>query len=228
MRICLFADIHGNGAAFKAAYGMIVSEKADINIFLGDLCGYYYDQLDIFDMLKTIPNLRAIRGNHDVIFLNILEGNEGLRKTYLEKYGHSMEILLEKDVTELKAWLIKVPETYSPQDLNVICCHGSPWDVIDGYVYPDSPIEEFLKYSPDFFFLGHTHYPMKRSIQEKLIVNPGSLGQARNGGWPTYAVVDYYSQEISIKEVVYDKSDLIKQIDEAGDSKRYLRKILER
>ena len=69
---------------------------------------------------------------------------------------------------------------------------------------------------------------MKRSIQEKLIVNPGSLGQARNGGWPTYAVVDYYSQEISIKEVVYDKSDLIKQIDEAGDSKRYLRKILER
>jgi len=27
--------------------------------------------------------------------------------------------------------------------------------------------------------------------------------------------------------VVYDKSVLLKQIDEAGDSKRYLRKILE-
>ena len=139
-----------------------------------------------------------------------------------------MEILLKKDVTELKEWLSKLPETYSPQGLNVICSHGSPWDVMDGYVYPDSPIGEFLNYSPDSFFLGHTHYPMKRSIMEKLIVNPGSLGQARNGGWPTYAVVDYYSKEVSIKEVVYDKSELLKQIDEAGDDKRYLRKILER
>jgi diadenosine tetraphosphatase ApaH/serine/threonine PP2A family protein phosphatase len=99
---------------------------------------------------------------------------------------------------------------------------------MDGYVYPDSPIEEFLRYSPGCFFLGHTHYPMKRSIKEKYIVNPGSLGQARNGGWPTYAVVDYYSKEVSIKEVVYDKSGLLKQINEAGDNTRYLKDILEK
>ncbi|MCR4321638.1 MAG: hypothetical protein NUV74_15045 [Candidatus Brocadiaceae bacterium] len=103
-------------------------------------------------MLRTIPNLHAIIGNHDVIFLNILEGNEGLRKTYLEKYGHSMETLLEKDVTELKEWLITLPKIYFPHDLNVMCCHGSPRDVLDEYVYPNSPIEAFLKYSPDSFF----------------------------------------------------------------------------
>ena len=228
MRICLFGDIHGNGPAFRIACKAIVAESADLNIFLGDLCGYYYDQLDILDILREIPNLGAIKGNHDVIFLNILEGNEELRKTYREKYGYSMEKLLEKDVTELKEWLFKLPETYSPHGLNVTCCHGSPWDVTDGYVYPDSPIEEFLNYSSDSFFLGHTHYPMKRSIKEKYIVNPGSLGQARNGGWPTYAVVDYYSKEVSIKEVVYDKSGLLKQINEAGDNTRYLREILEK
>ena len=47
MRICVFADIHGNGPAFRIAYDMILSEKAAINIFLGDLCGYYFDQKEI-------------------------------------------------------------------------------------------------------------------------------------------------------------------------------------
>ena len=60
MRICLFGDIHGNGPAFRIACKAIVAESADLNIFLGDLCGYYYDQLDIFDMLREIPNLGAI------------------------------------------------------------------------------------------------------------------------------------------------------------------------
>lgn len=48
MKICVFSDIHGNGPAFRVAYEMIMSEKADINIFLGDLCGYYFDQKEIF------------------------------------------------------------------------------------------------------------------------------------------------------------------------------------
>jgi hypothetical protein len=41
-------------------------------------------------------------------------------------------------------------------------------------------------------------------------------------------VVDYYSKEVSIKEVVYDKSGLLKQINEAGDNTLYLREILEK
>lgn len=228
MKICLFSDIHGNGHAFNAAYGMITSEKADINIFLGDLCGYYYDQLDIFDMLRTIPNLGAIKGNHDVIFLNILEGNEDLRKAYLEKYGYSMENLLEKDVTELKEWLSKLPETYSPQDLNVICCHGSPWDVMEGYVYPDSRLDRFLDYPELYFLFGHTHYPMVRRIGDKFIINPGSLGQPRNGGWPTYAVVDCMAETVTFREVLYDKKELIARIDRIGDMNPYLKKVLVR
>lgn len=228
MKICLFSDIHGNGAAFQSAYKMIVSQQADMNIFLGDLCGYYYDQIEIFYLLSAMPNLIAIKGNHDVIFLKVLEGDEGLRQMYLKRYGYSMENLLDKDTTELAKWLSSLPETYLLEGVNILCCHGSPWDVMEGYVYPDSSLEDFHEQEPNYFFLGHTHYPMYRRIGDKVIVNPGSLGQPRNGGWPTYKVIDPSSKEVVTKEVVYDKAELRRRIDEIGDTNPYLKDILNR
>ena len=113
MKICVFADIHGNGPAFRVAYDMIISEKADLNVFLGDLCGYYFDQKEIFLVLKTVPNLIAIKGNHDLIFLRIIiNKDEELRQTYLKKYGNSMENLLGGDAEQLNQWLSGLPESY--------------------------------------------------------------------------------------------------------------------
>ena len=227
MRICVFSDIHGNGPAFRVAYDMIISEKADINIFLGDLCGYYFDQKEIFFMLQTIPNLIALKGNHDLIFLNIVtKKDEELRKAYLKRYGNSMENLLAQVTGELNQWLSGLPESYIHADSGLAFYHGSPWDPLDGYVYPDTPLEKFSDYPFSFFLLAHTHYPMVRTINDKLIVNPGSLGQPRHGGWPTYAVISYPSKKVIFREISYDKTDLIRQIDKLDGSNQYLRKVL--
>ena len=61
MKVCVLYEIHGNGPAYRVAYEMIMSEKADINLFLGDLCGYYFDQRENFLMLQTIPNLISLK-----------------------------------------------------------------------------------------------------------------------------------------------------------------------
>ncbi len=223
MRICVFSDIHGNIHAFRVAYNMIISEKADVNIFLGDLCGYYFNQYDILDMLQTIPSLIALKGNHDSIFLKIIEGDKDLRKNYLKKYGCSMENLLRDNNNDIIQWLSGLPESYISSDLDLSCYHGSPWDTMDGYVYPDSPLEKFLDYPISFFILGHTHYRMSRNIGDKLIVNPGSLGQPRDGGWPTYTVIDYPLKKIWFREVPYNKSEFLKRIEEIGDDNPYKR-----
>ncbi|KKR30043.1 MAG: MJ0936 family phosphodiesterase [Candidatus Gottesmanbacteria bacterium GW2011_GWC2_39_8] len=228
MKICIFSDIHGNGPAFNAAYGMITSEKADINIFLGDLCGYYYDQLEILDRLTAIPKLSAVKGNHDHIFLSIINGNSELGVTYMKKYGYSMENLLNNDTAGLVHWLSGLPESCAVADTAVSCYHGSPWDLMEGYVYPDSRIDRFLDYPELYFLLGHTHYPMVRHIGDKFIINPGSLGQPRNGGWPTYAVVDCMAETVTFREVLYDKKELIARIDRIGDMNPYLKKVLVR
>jgi len=228
MKICIFSDIHGNGPAFNAAYGMITSEKADINIFLGDLCGYYYDQLEILDKLTAIPKLSAVKGNHDHIFLSMINGDRELGVTYMKKYGYSIENLLNNDTAGLVRWLSGLPESCAVADTALSCYHGSPWDSMEGYVYPDSRLDRFLDYPELYFLLGHTHYPMVRRIGDKFIINPGSLGQPRNGGWPTYAVLDYDSMEVSIKEVIYDKSELIRRIEKVGGDNACLESILGR
>lgn len=226
MKICVFADIHGNGPAFHVAYDMIISEKADLNIFLGDLCGYYFDQKQIYEMILSLPHLVALQGNHDQIFLKVVQGDDGLRSDYLRKYGSSLEYLLEDDDPDLRQWLSALPESYSSETLGLACYHGSPWNPMEGYVYPDSTIEKFLDHSASFFFLGHTHYPMVKTINNKLIVNPGSLGQPRHGGWPTYAVINFQSEKVIFREVSYDKSELVRQINKLDISNQYLKKIL--
>ena len=226
MKICVFSDIHGNGPAFRVAYEMIMSEKADINIFLGDLCGYYFDQKEIFFMLQTITNLIALKGNHDLIFLRIMNNDEKLRQTYLKKYGNSMENLLGQDTRKLIQWFSDITEMYLCTNLGLAGYHGSPWDPLEGYVYPDTSLKKFLDYPFSVFILGHTHYPMVRTIDDKLVVNPGSLGQPRNGGWPTYAIIDFPDRDVKFREVFYDKNELIRQIDKLGRNSHYLKEGL--
>jgi len=228
MKICVFSDIHGNGPAFRIAYDMIISEKADLNIFLGDLCGYYFEQQQIYEKILSLPHLIALQGNHDQIFLKIVQGDEDLRKDYLREYGSSLEHLLENDNQELRRWLSTLPETYSFPALDLNCYHGSPWNPMEGYVYPDSSLEKFLNYTSSLFILGHTHYPMTRKINNTLIVNPGSLGQPRNGGLPTYAIIDCSSKKVIFREISYDKTDLIRQIDKLDGNNEYLKNILYR
>jgi len=210
MKICVFSDIHGNGPAFRVAFEMIMSEKADMNLFLGDLCGYYFDQRETFSMLQAIPNLISLKGNHDSIFLRIVNKDEELRQAYVKQYGNSMENLLCEDAGELIQWLSDLPESYLCDSLSLAGYHGSPWSNLEGYVYPDSSLEKFRNYPDSIFVLGHTHYPMVRKVKDKLIVNPGSLGQPRNGGWPSYALIDFPSKQVVFREVSYNKAELLR------------------
>ena len=140
MKLCVFSDIHGNGVAFKAAEKMLLNEAADMNLFLGDLCGYYHDQIEIFDRLRTFPNLFAVLGNHDQIFLDIKKGNAELAAEYLSKYGRSMELLLERENCQMADWLRALPKMLRIPKLGCLVCHGSPDDPLNGYIYPDTDI----------------------------------------------------------------------------------------
>ncbi len=226
MKICVFSDIHGNGPAFDQAYPKILTEGADLNIFLGDLCGYYFDEIEIFRTLVQMPRLIALKGNHDKMFLAARGGDHQLQESYLKRYGSSLKLFLERDHLELVRWLEKRPEFYFLKEFDVACYHGGPGNFTEEYIYPDTDLEKFRATSFSNFFLGHTHYPMHRFIGEKMVVNPGSLGQPRHGGWPTYAVVDLSKSLVQFKEIQYDITQLIRRIDERGDQTPYIKNVL--
>lgn len=177
-------------------------------------------------MLQTMPNLVALKGNHDSFFLRIINKDEELREIYVKEYGNSMENLLCEDQQGLIQWLQDLPGCYLCDNLGLSAYHGSPWNPLEGYVHPDSSLEKFRDYPGSIFVLGHTHYPMVRTINDKLIVNPGSLGQPRNGGWPSYAIIEFPSKKVVFKEVSYNKAELLARIDELGRSNQYLKKNL--
>lgn len=199
-----------------------------MNLFLGDLCGYYFDQIEIFEKLLSIPNLICLKGNHDEIFCRIIRGDTEAREAYLSKYGKSMELLLNADFSELISWLGSLPECCSLPEFGLSAFHGCPWSKLDGYVYPNSSLDRFLDYTDTKFLIGHTHYRMERTVGKKSIINPGSLGQPRDGGWPSYAVLDLPGKKIELKEVPYDKEAFIEQVKSKDRSKSYLIEVLQR
>jgi len=56
----------------------------------------------------------------------------------------------------------------------------------------------------DIILLGHTHVPMLARVGEKLVVNPGSCGDARGAeDLLTYAELDFSSGVASIYAIRY-------------------------
>jgi len=71
MKIGIFADIHGNIYAFENVWKELKKETCDHYLFLGDICGYYYYQNEIIEIIRSMKNLISIIGNHDDIFFAV-------------------------------------------------------------------------------------------------------------------------------------------------------------
>mgnify|MGYP001560547587 FL=1 len=207
---------------------MILKESADVNLFLGDLCGYYFDEFAVWEKLRTIPRLIALKGNHDEMFLSAADGNAGALEESSAKYGPAIKFFLNKNHTDMIAWIKKLPSSWEGPAAICGAYHGSPWDVLKEYIYPDASLKRFRNFRYPWVFLGHTHYPMDRSEGVVRIINPGSLGQPRDGHWPQFAVVDFSGANVRFREVQYDKDMFVREMRRKVPENHYLYDVIER
>ncbi|MDP8259070.1 MAG: metallophosphoesterase family protein [Candidatus Aadella gelida] len=227
MRIVIFSDIHGNSYSFKEIMRSISAESADVKVFCGDICGYYYGQNEIIDILRKEKDLLSVKGNHDDLFVKSMV-DEKLREECVKKFGRSYEILPKEISKENLEFLGKLPEKAEISECSLLVCHGSPWNVLDGYVYPDDAIDKFSGVKYRYIALGHTHYPMYREVGEVKVVNPGSCGQPRDYNVPSYMVIDTDKESYEIKRCCYDIEPLKKEIKMHEEVNAYLFEVLER
>lgn len=176
-------------------------------------------------MLLTIPNLIAVAGNHDKMLLRCLE-DEQLLKSYTEKYGKSMEFLKKSISQQSLVFLRNLPDYYIDKEFGIAVFHGSPWDYCDGYVYPTDSLDKFSSLPYRYIILGHTHHSMARKIQGTYVINPGSSGQPRDGGDPSFGILDLETGEVEIKRVPYDKKALIRDVNKYDGEHPYLIDVL--
>ncbi len=215
MKICILSDIHGNYEALKKCVNE--AKKLNINRFfcLGDYVGYYYEPDKCIDLLKKI-NAVCIKGNHEDMLLNILKDNQKINY-YKLKYGNGIKIAYKKLKQRHINFIRKLPKTKKIilKGKKFLLCHGSPWNTNE-YIYPNKFKlfkNKLNTYKYDYIFLGHTHIQMKKKINNKIILNPGSVGQPRDGGLSAkWLVLDFDKKKYDFKKTSFDYKKIIKQV----------------
>lgn len=204
MRILVISDLHANWPALEA----VASAEAFDRLFvIGDLVSYGPHPGEVVRFVRERAAL-VVRGNHD----NALAFGVDCRcapssKPLAEATRAIHRELLSPDQIE---WLGKLPLTASSEmaGRTIFAVHASPRDHLFRYTLtPDAPDEHVMEevggVAADYVLLGHTHFPMLRRAGNRLVVNPGSVGQPRDGDLrAAYAVID--DGAVTLKRAAYD------------------------
>lgn len=177
MTIGIIADAHGNIYGLKKCLYLLEKNNVEKIFFLGDAVNYFSKAREVLDFLKH-KKVTCIRGNHELLLLRREETT--LKKAELYNLAFTKTLLKKEDYKYLSSWndLIEI----KLDNLKVLMVHGSPFNCFDEYVYPDYDFNKFLDLEYDFIFMGHTHIPFVHQIDNKTIVNVGSVGFLRDDG----------------------------------------------
>lgn len=211
MKLALFADVHANSAALEAALKDAMKNGYDHMIFAGDAVGYYPFVNETCDILKEQADW-CVKGNHDAFVTGKLPVTEDKKKAFALDY--TISEITEKN----RAWLECLPESLdlSISGKTIKVFHGSPWNYLEEYIYPDSQnLERFDNIKADYVILGHTHHSMLKKRNGKVIINPGSCGQPRDGNqMASYSILDIETGNAVNYKVSYDTKIILLRLEE--------------
>jgi putative phosphoesterase len=207
MRILVVADIHGNWPALQA-----LTEPHDVCFCLGDLVDYALEPRPCIEWVRR--NARhVIRGNHDHgMAQNVsVAGRNGFK--YLS--GVTRQLVRPTLNDDEMQFLSRLPisRMVTLDNTRFLLVHATPRDPLDEYAPPDPEFwrRRLQNVDADVICVGHTHQPYVLEVGEKIVLNPGSLGQPRDGDpRASYAIIEDY--KIELKRVEYPFEDTIRRV----------------
>lgn len=213
----MLSDIHSNLEALTAILATL--PKHDIVICLGDVVGYGPDPNGVVEEIRKLSPSYSIKGNHDHA---VATGNtSGFSQHAAIAVDWTRQTLTDKNLQ----YISNLPETafFTTGSLTIAIYHGSPRDPLSEYVFPHSPrlsLKSLIDQAEtDILLLGHTHVPFQIKFDLKMIANPGSVGQPRDGDpRASYAVLEVDSGKASFQvfRLEYKIETVAKKILEAG------------
>ncbi|WP_437226623.1 metallophosphoesterase family protein [Planctomicrobium sp. SH661] len=211
MRILVVADIHSNWAALSA-----IREEFDRCVVIGDIVDYGTNPLPCIDWVRKHADA-SIRGNHDHAVAQRVApvGTTGYRRLAAATRPLHWDLL---DSQRLK-FLARLPVSafFRVEQQNLFLIHATPRDPMDEYLAADEDAwrQRLSGIQADFVCVGHSHLPFHLDLGEIQVVNPGSVGQPRDGDWrASYAIIE--DGHVSLKRVEYDLDACLKQISESA------------
>lgn len=198
MRILVVSDIHANWPALAA-----IDEPYDVCLCLGDLVDYGPSPGEC--VRWAIENAHhSIRGNHDhgVAQGVPVQGEHGYR--YLTRMSRPLQ-WAGLDAEE-RTYLLQLPLTkrVTIDGRRFLLVHGTPRDPLDEYLMKD-PVTWAKRVEgceADIVCVGHSHMQFNLVANDVVVLNPGSVGQPRDGDpRAAYAIID--DGKIELKRLSY-------------------------
>jgi predicted phosphodiesterase len=227
VRIAVLSDIHSNLVALDAVLAAIGT--VDAIWHLGDVVGYGPEPDGVVARLEDV-NAIGVRGNHDAAGLGGPEidwFNPDARR--------AMEWTKSAIGDETRSWLRTLPERRTEQGVAMV--HGSPRDPTWEYI-TSVPVARanFGALTTRLGLFGHTHVPAAFREDDgrvehispvhgselelgagRFLVNPGSVGQPRDGDpAASYLVLDTDRERCRWERVEYDIASVQAAMADAG------------
>jgi diadenosine tetraphosphatase ApaH/serine/threonine PP2A family protein phosphatase len=227
MRIMVFSDIHSNLTALEAV--LAAAGNVDAYWCLGDLVGYGPDPNECIALVRDLPNLVCVRGNHDAATLGEVDQNT---------FNHEASLAITWTKRNLNAesqeFLLSLPERLLIDDITLV--HGSPRNPVWDYIMDAMTAERMFQFfDTRICLVGHTHVPaiwketesespkglvldyQKVKILTKSILNPGSVGQPRDHDpRAAFAIFDPQESLWELRRVPYKTAEDQARIKKSG------------
>ena len=195
MRIAVLSDVHANLCAFEAVLAEIDAGGFDGIWCLGDTVGYGPKPNECAALLQERAAI-CLAGNHDLVVLG---------KIAIDVFAGEAAAAARWTQTVLDDTARGFLDTLQPQAVapGVELFHGSPRDPVWDYVLSDeSATNALLLTEAPLVLVGHSHIALEISNGSELrgepapagtrlelgrlrrLLNPGSVGQPRDGDPP--------------------------------------------
>jgi predicted phosphodiesterase len=236
MRLAVLSDIHANLAALQAVRDDL--PEVDEVWVLGDIVGYGPQPNEVIAALQEL-GARSVMGNHDGAAIGTVDVS-WFNPDAARAIGWTSQAIDEN----ARAYLGSLPEVRREGELTAV--HGSPrdptWEYITG---PDVASANLASFDTRICLHGHTHVPIVFRADEgsvemvsatpgapitisagRLLLNPGSVGQPRDGDpASSYVVIDTEAGSAEFRRVSYDVDRTQRLMRDAGLPPRLVERL---
>jgi putative phosphoesterase len=222
LKIVIISDIHGNLDALSA-----LPESYDELWVLGDLVNYGPQPREVVELVQARATL-AVRGNHDQ---SIGYGDDPQCSRRFRDMAEATRRFSEAVIpSEQKGFLRSVPLQASATrgQTQFFLCHATPSNPLYEYRIAESEkwIEDCRDIDAEIIAVGHTHIPFIRRLNGQVVVNPGSIGQPKNGK-PEACYAVWEGGQLSLRSYAYPLARTARKIREMPIDARIQKGLIE-
>jgi predicted phosphodiesterase len=212
VRVLVLSDIHSNLPALESILKIADNYHPQFIISLGDYVGYGSYPNECLEIARKFDIV--LMGNHDAAAaVGNAEGFKPDAKFAIEWTSENLNLGNKTFIATFRDFLrFKIIPDFNWE---VFICHGTPEDYIGNYLMPNTPdhrkIQLVKMTECNVLMTGHTHFPLEFRCDDGIILNPGSVGQPRDGDPRASAmIIDFYQDWQNTKiELIRAEYDIL-------------------